>query len=175
MPDIMSPQKRSQLMSRIRGKDTVPEQYVVALLRTAGFRFTQNDKTLPGRPDVSFPSRRVAVFVHGDFWHGWRLPAWKSKLSLFWRTKISMNRARDRRNARRLTKLGWRVVRLWEHQVEEDVVACVRRVADVLGKRNVDWKVVGERYQEMKPLRRRNRLPRVRVRSRRTVRTAQRG
>ena len=59
----------------------------------------------------------VAVFVDGDFWHGWRLPAWERKLSKFWRDKLRANRARDQRNFRRLRARGWKVIRVWQHEL----------------------------------------------------------
>ena len=90
--DIMSPEKRRRVMSRIKGKNTTPERYIRSLLRAAGLSFKQHDNTLPGYPDFVFPRAKVAVFVDGDFWHGWRFPIWQHRLSSFWRNKIADNR-----------------------------------------------------------------------------------
>jgi DNA mismatch endonuclease (patch repair protein) len=79
-----------------------------------------------------FSRSRVAVFVDGDYWHGWRFPAWKDKLAAYWQEKIENNRRRDNRNFRRLRKDGWLVIRLWEHQVERDAERCVDRIEAVV-------------------------------------------
>jgi DNA mismatch endonuclease (patch repair protein) len=74
----------------------------------------------------------VAVFVDGDYWHGWRFPAWRDKLAAYWKQKIETNRRRDRRNFRRLRRSGWRVIRLWEHEVERDAERCVDRIESAI-------------------------------------------
>ncbi len=126
--DIMSPEKRSAVMSRIRGKDTAPELEICRQLHRRGIRFGRHANDLPGRPDIVFRRVKLAVFVDGDFWHGWRFPLWQHKLSPKWRDKISANRERDKRNFRKLRRLGWTVIRLWEHQVELCSDACVERI-----------------------------------------------
>lgn len=129
----MTPEKRSALMSRIKGKDTGPERAISALLAAKGLLFETHCRDLPGRPDFVFRSERLAVFVDGDFWHGWRFPLWRGKLSEKWQEKIAANRARDQRNFRKLRGQGWRVVRIWEHQVENDPDLCVVRIVSALG------------------------------------------
>jgi len=126
--DIMSPAKRSALMSRIRGKNTGPEKAIVAELDALGLSFETHPSDLPGRPDILFRAERVAVFVDGDFWHGWRFPLWKHKLSESWQNKITANRARDQRTFRQLRRTGWKVIRIWEHQVEQALPACIERI-----------------------------------------------
>jgi DNA mismatch endonuclease (patch repair protein) len=126
--DIMSPEKRSALMSRIRGKDTAPERTMCRLLRLRKMHFTKHANDLPGRPDIVFRRIKLAVFIDGDFWHGWRFPLWQHKLAPKWREKISTNRARDKRNFRKLRGLGWTLVRLWEHQVDTSSVECLNRI-----------------------------------------------
>jgi DNA mismatch endonuclease (patch repair protein) len=128
----MSPEKRSAVMSRIRGKGTKPELVVADLLRGAGLSFEEHARDLPGRPDFLFRRARLVVFVEGDFWHGWRFPAWRLKLSEKWERKIESNRRRDLRNCRALRRAGWTVIRIWEHQVETDPEACLRRVLTAL-------------------------------------------
>ncbi len=133
--DIMTPETRSALMARIRGKDTSPELLVRAELKRCRIAFTTHDRRLPGCPDVIINSKRIAVFVDGDFWHGWRFPLWKHKLSPKWQDKITATRIRDRRNFRKLRRQGWRVVRIWEHQIECDPGRCVERLLRVIRQR----------------------------------------
>ena len=124
----MSPETRSAVMSRIRGRDTGPERIVEEQLAAAGLEWESHSQDLPGRPDFVFRERRLAVFVDGDFWHGWRFPAWRDKLSEKWELKIEATRKRDQRNHRKLRRMGWRVVRIWEHQLERDAPGCIRRI-----------------------------------------------
>jgi DNA mismatch endonuclease, patch repair protein len=159
MTDIMSQEQRSRVMSRIRGKDTTPERYIGSLLKAAGLNFTRHYRALPGCPDFAFRKAKVALFINGDFWHGWRFPRWGHKLGSFWRHKIAGNRARDVRSFRRLSRLGWKTVRIWEHQVESDAIACVARIAQTLGENGIDCQAVLARQRRMPVLKRRNRLP----------------
>lgn len=117
--DIWSPEKRSEVMSRIRGTDTKPELLVRSMLHRLGYRFTvrgPRNKSLPGRPDLVLPKYEVVIFVHGCFWHGhehcpdFKMP--KSKTE-WWTAKIEGNRARDARVESELRALGWHVVTLW--------------------------------------------------------------
>ena len=158
--DIMSPEQRSRVMSRIRGKNTTPERHIASLLRAAGLSFSRHQRTLPGCPDLVFSKAKVAVFINGDFWHGWRFPRWEHKLAPFWHDKIADTRGRDARSFRRLLRLGWKIVRLWEHQVESNAIACVARIAQALNENDIDWQAVRDRQGQMPVLRRRNRLPR---------------
>lgn len=117
-------------MKRVKLKDGPLEMLVQRELRTRGLRFQRHVRSLPGRPDIVFRNARVAVFVDGDFWHGWRLPAWEHKLTLFWRDKLRANRARDQRNFRRLRSGGWRVVRIWQHEIRRDFPRCIQQILD---------------------------------------------
>lgn len=116
MTDTLSPEARSERMSRIRGKDTKPELLVRSYLHGAGLRYRLHAKDLPGRPDLVLPKYGTVVFVEGCFWHGHRCQ--KGRIpgtnSGFWSTKITTNQARDRRNHRALRRAGWRVYRVWE-------------------------------------------------------------
>jgi len=120
MADIVDVQRRSALMAGIRSKDTAPELAVRKIAHRMGLRFRLHRKNLPGRPDVVFPRHRLAVFVHGCFWHqhqacrSAQLP--KSRVS-FWKEKLAANVARDKRNIGALQKLGWRVLVIWECEV----------------------------------------------------------
>lgn len=121
---------RSENMSRIRGKNTKPELILRSALWSVGLRYRLHAKTPKGRPDVVFPGSKVAVFIDGGFWHGcpdhYVRPRSREE---FWSGKLSENLARDRRQTLELEKLGWRVVRIWEHEVYEnldDVVTLVQ-------------------------------------------------
>jgi DNA mismatch endonuclease (patch repair protein) len=117
LTDVLSPERRSWNMSRIRGSDTRPEMQVRSALHRAGFRFRLHRKDLPGRPDIVLPKYKTVVFVHGCFWHRHPRCRWayepKSR-TVFWNEKFRRNVERDRRNASELRRLGWRVVTVWE-------------------------------------------------------------
>jgi DNA mismatch endonuclease (patch repair protein) len=113
----MSPEKRSAVMSRIKGRGTGPEKIMAAAFSSRNLSWEEHARDLPGRPDFVFREARVAVFIDGDFWHGWHFPQWRDKLSEKWEAKIEGNRRRDTRNHRLLRRMGWKVVRLWEHQI----------------------------------------------------------
>jgi len=132
MPDIFSPAKRSDIMSRIRSKNTSLELRVFSDLRRLGFRFQKHYSKVPGKPDVAWPSKKVVVFIDGDFWHGWRYAKRKKKLTLFWRNKIENNMRRDQRNFRKLRRMGWRVVRVWEHQLAKDREKAMNKILEML-------------------------------------------
>jgi len=128
MADNLTRAQRSHCMSRIQGKDTGLEKIIRAELRKRGLRFRKYDKRLPGNPDITFPRDQVAVFVDGDFWHGFRFPQWKGKLSLFWRRKIESNRKRDKRNFSKLRRQGWRVIRVWKHTIKNDLDKAISKI-----------------------------------------------
>jgi DNA mismatch endonuclease (patch repair protein) len=132
MPDHMTPEQRSHAMKCVKLKDGSLELLVQSELRKNGLRFLRNYKRLAGTPDIVFPKKKVAIFVDGDFWHGWRLPAWEHKLSEFWRLKLQANRRRDQRNFRRLRASDWTVIRLWEHEIRSDSGRCIGRIRSAL-------------------------------------------
>jgi DNA mismatch endonuclease (patch repair protein) len=119
-------------MSKIRQKSTDIERIVARELRVKGYRFRRNVKGIDGTPDIVFSKDNLVVFVDGDFWHGYRYRRWRHKIQPFWRAKIEANRRRDSKNIRRLRRAGWRVVRLWQHELKEDVEACIRRITKLL-------------------------------------------
>ncbi|WP_448662822.1 very short patch repair endonuclease [Sphingomonas sp. CJ20] len=116
--------ERSAQMARVKGRDTGPELRVRRALHRAGLRFRLHDRGLPGKPDIVLPSRRLAIFVHGCFWHRHPDPACKlarlpkSRLD-FWVTKLEANRARDERNAAALIAKGWEVRTIWECELSD--------------------------------------------------------
>jgi DNA mismatch endonuclease (patch repair protein) len=119
VPDVFSEAKRSEVMARIRSKDTTPELAVRRALHALGYRFRLHDRSLPGRPDIVMRKHGTIVEVKGCFWHGHRclkgrMPGTNRS---YWAPKLTSNKERDRRNARRLRTLGWRVVTIWECDV----------------------------------------------------------
>lgn len=126
--DFMSPETRSAVMSRIRGRDTGPERTVQAMLEALGLEFESHVRSLPGRPDFVLRQHSLCIFVDGDFWHGWRFESWRMKLSEKWEAKIAANRRRDDHNRRLLRQAGWQVLRIWEHQVRERPRGCRRSI-----------------------------------------------
>lgn len=127
--------RTSALMSRIRSKDTAPERALRRLLAAAGVRgYRLNHRNTPGRPDVTFVGRKVAVFVHGCFWHGCPhcQPPMPKTNSAWWRSKIGANKERDARKTATLKALGWRVVELWECRLRKRPQVQVQRVLRAL-------------------------------------------
>ncbi|WP_183489565.1 MULTISPECIES: very short patch repair endonuclease [unclassified Roseateles] len=124
MTDIVSPETRSKMMSRIRGRDTSPELTVRRFLHAVGLRFRLHAKDLPGRPDIVLPGRRAAVFVHGCFWHqhpGCREAVMPSTRPEFWKQKFAANQARDARSIRLLEEAGWNTFVLWECEARDEL------------------------------------------------------
>lgn len=119
MVDRLTPQRRSWLMSRVTGKNTSPELRVRKAAHALGLRFRLHPVSLPGKPDLVFPKREIALFVHGCFWH--RHPGCRKATapsSDFWREKFEKNVARDARVTSELKKLGWKVRVIWECQTK---------------------------------------------------------
>ena len=117
MTDVFTPEKRSAVMRRVKGRDTAPELKVRRMLRAAGIGYRLGGCGLPGRPDVVMKGRKLVIFVHGCFWHGHDCPRGARKPQTnadYWLAKIERNRARDARVAAELTAAGWRVVTVWE-------------------------------------------------------------
>ena len=124
--DKISPERRSENMRRIRSKDTSPEKRVRSYLHRRGLRFRLHGKSLPGKPDLVFPSRHVCLFVHGCFWHGCPhcidgTRRVKSNEG-YWGPKIQGNRDRDARNQAALKDAGWSVLTIWACEAEKDEV-----------------------------------------------------
>lgn len=132
--DTLSPEERSERMSRIRGKDTKPEMRVRRLIHGMGYRYRLHSRKLPGRPDLVFASRGKVIFVHGCFWHmhasckNNRPP--KSRRD-FWLPKLRENRKRDKTNQRELEKQGWGILVIWECETK-DLDALTERVRNFL-------------------------------------------
>ena len=121
--DSLSPSERSKRMSLIRGKHTKPELLVRRFVWSLGFRYRLHISSLPGSPDLVFPSFKKVIFVHGCFWHRHpdpkcKLARWPKSRLEFWRPKLAGNRARDVKNIKQLRKLGWRCLIVWECELK---------------------------------------------------------
>lgn len=137
MTDIVQPHVRSRMMSGIKGKNSKPEVLVRRLLFAAGFRFRLHRRDLPGTPDIVLPGRKIAIFVHGCFWHAHRgcrylkLPSTRPE---FWKTKLQGNVDRDQKAITSLMSTGWRVLSIWEcatrelleHELQEQMISWIK-------------------------------------------------
>lgn len=146
MVDVVSPADRSRMMAGIQGKNTKPELIVRRMLFASGHRFRLHRRDLPGAPDIVMPGRKVAVFVHGCFWHMHqecrfaKMPATRPE---FWKAKLEANVTRDCRAVEKLQALGWRVLCVWE---------CSTRNAEAAGGLQAamnSWIEGGEPYGEI--------------------------
>lgn len=143
--DTLTPEQRSERMSRVRGKDTKPEMIVRRLVHGMGFRYRLHRRNLPGSPDLVFPSRKRAIFVHGCFWHRHpncklaRIPKTRHE---FWVPKLEGNRIRDIKNQNALGALGWDYLVVWECQVGDTAALgkLIRHFLQVDGGTLVDAK-----------------------------------
>lgn len=139
---------RSDLMSRIKGKNTKPELILRKALWHTGMRYRLHAETPAGRPDLVFPGSSVAVFVDGCFWHGcpdhYVSPRTRR---IFWGDKLNENVQRDRRQTKKLEAEGWRVCRVWEHLIHEELDDAINRVKNAVEEDSsfsprADWRVV---------------------------------
>lgn len=134
MADTLTPAQRSKCMAAVRSKDTGPEMIVRRIAFALGYRYRLHGRSLPGKPDLVFASRRAVVFVHGCFWHrhtcknGRAMP---KKRRAFWKDKLEGNARRDRRTLAALRKSGWRVLVIWECQTR-DAERIAKRLHDFL-------------------------------------------
>lgn len=122
MADVHTPKQRSYNMSRIRGKDTKPEELVRKYLFARGFRYRKNDARLPGKPDIVLPKYKTVIFVNGCFWHaheGCRYFVWPKNNGDFWQAKILGNVERDKKTYSQLEEQGWKVLVVWECELKK--------------------------------------------------------
>lgn len=133
--DVHSQKTRSFNMSRIRGKDTLPEVRLRSALHRAGFRFRLHVKRLPGKPDIVLPKYRTVIMVHGCFWHrheGCRYATTPSTNATFWAEKFAYTVNHDHMVEQALEAQGWRVLIVWECELRTSVDGVVQRIADQL-------------------------------------------
>jgi len=116
MTDRFAKKKRSEIMSKIKSKDTKPEKTVRKLLHGLGFRYRLHVSDLPGKPDIVLPKFKTVIFVNGCFWHGHKCRRGHTPLSNldYWEPKVKRNIERDKKNKAKLRRLGWRVITVWE-------------------------------------------------------------
>lgn len=128
MTDVLTRSQRSYCMSQIKGKNTRPEVLLRKTLWSLGYRYRIKNR-LPGKPDIVFPSKRIVIFIDGCFWHKcpyhFQMPKNRRK---FWNDKIEGNIARDRMVTESLEKLGWKVIRVWEHEVKKALPETLKKV-----------------------------------------------
>jgi len=120
--DVHTPEQRSYNMSRIRSKNTKPEELVRKYLFAQGFRYRKNDNRLPGKPDIVLPKYKTVIFINGCFWHGHkgcRYFVWPKNNAAFWKEKIELNIQRDLLNHRSLADHGWYIIDIWECQLKK--------------------------------------------------------
>lgn len=127
--------KRSRLMQKIKSYRTCPEVRLQKALREEGIRFKKNYSKISGAPDIVLTEKKIAIFVDGEFWHGYQWKKKKKKIKanrLYWIPKIEKNILRDRKNNQKLKKDGWKVVRFWQKQVEGDLPVCLSKLKDLM-------------------------------------------
>ncbi|MEL4356504.1 MULTISPECIES: very short patch repair endonuclease [unclassified Luteococcus] len=133
--DHLSPEGRSRVMRAIRSSNTKPELALRAALRASGqpgYRLHRKD--LPGRPDIAFVGRKVAVFVDGAYWHGHPDHWHPEAASDYWKAKIARNQERDKAANGALEAMGWTVLRFWDFEVKQDAMACAARITQALAQ-----------------------------------------
>ena len=132
MADCHDKETRSYNMSRIRSKNTKPEEIVRKYLFSLGFRYRKNDARLPGKPDIVLTKYKTVIFVNGCFWHkheGCKYFVWPKSNAEFWKTKIEKNVERDQQNYKLLKELGWKVVVVWECELKKCV--CLNKLTQL--------------------------------------------
>lgn len=121
-------------MSQVKARNTSLEMLAFSALKQQGIKFSRHAKSLPGKPDAVIRNEKIALFIDGDFWHGYRFPVWKNELPDFWQVKINKNRTRDRANFSKLRRQGWKVIRLWGHQIKTDPQAVIKSLGNIRKK-----------------------------------------
>lgn len=133
MADVFTKKKRSQIMSRIRAKGTGIEKTVFKFLRKEKIYFYKHYPKAPGKPDIALPTLKRAVFINGDFWHGYRFKTWQNRIpKKYWRKKIAGNILRDKKHCRKLKREGWKVLQVWGHDVIEKPKLTCSKIAEFL-------------------------------------------
>ena len=134
---FVTSEQRSELMRKIRSNNTKPELLLRRKLWGQGFRFSRKTSKLPGKPDIVLEKPRIAIFIDGEFWHGYKWREKKKKIRAnrrYWVPKIERNILRDRQNTQKLRKSGWKVIRFWEHQIAKDLPKCIKKIKELKKK-----------------------------------------
>jgi DNA mismatch endonuclease (patch repair protein) len=122
MTDTFSSKKRSEIMRAVHSVDTTPELLVRRMIHSLGYRYRLHNRKLPGTPDLVFAGRKKVIFVHGCFWHRHRCKggrSFPSSRTKYWRKKFENNQRRDSQNRRKLRKMGWDIMIIWECQIRK--------------------------------------------------------
>ncbi len=132
MTDVLTPEQRRRCMSKNKGRDTGPELKLRKQLWHEGYRYRLN-YNLTGKPDITFPANKVAIFVDGSFWHGCPLHSKIPKTNTdFWKHKIEKNIQREEEVNELLRQNGWEVIRFWEHEIKADLNTCINHIKTVV-------------------------------------------
>ena len=116
-------------MSKIRSKDTAIEKIIFRELRKRKIYFQKHYRKALGSPDIALPKKKKAVFIDGDFWHGYKYAVQKQRLpKKYWLNKIEDNIKRDKKNRAKLKREGWKVLRIWEHEIKKDLEKALERI-----------------------------------------------
>ena len=131
--DVMSREQRSRNMSRIRSKNTRPEIAVRKYLFSRGYRYRVN-YNITGKPDIVFPKKKIAIFIHGCFWHlhGCKYSTMPKTNKQFWENKLNRNKIRDKIVESRLNDEGWNIYTVWECELKDNRERCLERLADYI-------------------------------------------
>jgi len=139
MTDVFSKKERSEIMSHIRSKNTVPELKLFSMLRHLyhnGFRYRKHYKKVFGKPDIAFTKQRVAIFIDSEFWHGMNFKITRQRLpKKYWREKIENNMKRDKNVNNVLNNLGWKVIRIWSKDFLKKPDKYIKKIIKILGKK----------------------------------------
>lgn len=130
--DIFSPEKRSEIMRKIKGKNTKPELLLRRHLYALGLRYRLNVKTVIGKPDIVFKKYKTVIFVDGDWWHGRHYERDSYKYTPFWRQKIKRNMERDLQVTKELKDSGYEVIRIWQKDLEKQPGRYAEEVKDYI-------------------------------------------
>lgn len=144
--DVVDAATRSRMMSGIRSRDTRPEMTVRRYLHAHGFRYRLHARNLPGSPDLVLPKYRVAIFVHGCFWHrhpGCRYATTPASNAERWQHKFDTNVERDRRKEAQLREAGWRVIVIWECELRKEPEERLRTLVEQISATPSCWSGIG--------------------------------
>jgi len=131
--DCFNKKKRSEIMSNIRSKNTQVERLIFAELRKRKIYFQKHYNKVAGKPDIALPRKKKAIFIDGDFWHGYKFSKSSSRLpKKYWVEKIENNISRDNTNRLGLQRNGWGVLRIWEHEVKKDLEKTMKKIEKFL-------------------------------------------
>jgi DNA mismatch endonuclease, patch repair protein len=140
MVDNLTPEKRTEVMKSIISEGTKPELVLRRFLFAEGFRYRKNYKKLPGRPDIVFIKKKIAIFVHGCFWHqhkNCKITYKPRSNTLFWKEKFAKNLERDKRNQKDLREMGWNTIVIWECEIL-DTNRKTRNLSPILNRLNLN-------------------------------------